>query len=105
MTKASHAATEADWSDIDPDGRLFAYTADDWKRMVYAYGDENKLTHPRYERFERYAEAVPETALLEAPRPKKAAASRAAASFAEPAPRMPDDPGVGDEDDEDGATA
>lgn len=105
MTKASHAATEADWSDIDPDGRLFAYTADDWKRMVYAYGDENKLTHPRYERFERYAEAVPETALLEAPRPKKAAASRAAASFAEPAPRMPDDPGVGDEDDGDGATA
>lgn len=99
MTRASHAAAEADWTDIDPDGRLFAYTAEDWKRMVYVFGDENRLTHPRYERFERIAEAVPETALLESPRPKRSAASRAAASFAEAHPRMPDDPGV-EEDDE-----
>ena len=101
MTRASHANAEADWTDIDPDGRLFAYTADDWKRMVYAYGDENRLTHPRYERFERFAETVPENALLEAPRPKRAAAARAAAArFAEDGPRMPDDPGVGEDEDE-----
>lgn len=99
MTRASHAATEADWTDIDPDGRLFAYTPDDWKRMVYVFGDENRLTHPRYERFERIAETVPETALLESPRPKRTAASRSA-SFAGAPPRMPDDPGV--DEDEDG---
>jgi HemY protein len=102
MTRAAHAAAEADWTDIDPDGRLFAYTADDWKRMVYVFGDESRLTHPRYERFERIAEAVPETALLESPRPKRAATSRAAASYAGATPRMPDDPGVDGEDEDDG---
>jgi HemY protein len=102
MTRASHAAAEADWTDIDPDGRLFAYTPDDWKRMVYVYGDENRLTHPRYERFERIAETVPETALLDAPRPKRAAAARSTAFAGGPA-RMPDDPGV-DDDDETGGT-
>ena len=102
MTRASHSATEADWSDIDPDGRLFAYTAEDWKRMVYVFGDEGRLTHPRYERFERYAEAVPENALIEAPRPKAAAASRArqAPAYADTTPRMPDDPGVDSDDDD-----
>lgn len=104
MTRASHATAEADWTDIDPDGRLFAYTPDDWKRMVYVYGDENRLTHPRYERFERIAETVPETALLEAPRPKRAAASRSA-QFADAAPRMPDDPGVETDEDGDGRNA
>ena len=106
MTRASHAAAEADWTDIDPDGRLFAYTDDDWKRMVYVFGDENRLTHPRYERFERNAEAVPETALLDAPRPRRAAASRAGAQFADAPARMPDDPGVEDDaEDADGRSA
>lgn len=106
MTRASHAAPEADWTDIDPDGRLFAYTAEDWKRMVYAFGDEGRLTHPRYERFERYAEAVPENALLEAPRPRAAAASRTgrAPDFAA-ASRMPDDPGVPEDEDEEAGSA
>ncbi len=99
MTRASHAGADADWSDIDPEGRLFAYTPDDWKRMVYVFGDEKRLTHPRYERFERAAGAVPETALLDAPRPVKAASTRAS-RFVDTAPRMPDDPGVPDEDDE-----
>ncbi len=97
MTRASHAGADADWSDIDPEGRLFAYTPDDWKRMVYVFGDENRLTHPRYERFERAAGAVPETALLDAPRPVRPASSRTT-SFAEATPRMPDDPGVPEED-------
>ncbi|OLF80703.1 heme biosynthesis protein HemY [Maricaulis sp. W15] len=96
MTRASHAGADADWSDIDPEGRLFAYTPDDWKRMVYVFGDENRLTHPRYERYERAAGAVPETALLDAPRPVKSATSRTA-SFADTPARMPDDPGVPDE--------
>ncbi|WP_291845561.1 heme biosynthesis HemY N-terminal domain-containing protein [Maricaulis sp.] len=100
MTRASHAGADADWSDIDPEGRLFAYTPDDWKRMVYVYGDENRLTHPRYERYERAAGAVPETALLDAPRPVRAAGSRTT-SFADTPVRMPDDPGVTDEDEAD----
>lgn len=98
MTRASHAAAEADWTDIDPDGRLFAYTPDDWKRMVYVFGDENRLTHPRYERFERIAETVPENALLESPRPKRTAAAHSARFADAQPPRMPDDPGVADDD-------
>jgi len=95
MTRASHAPGEADWSDIDGDGRAFSYSPDDWKRMVYAYGDDGRMTHPRYERFEIAAGAVPENALLEAPRPAKKPGL--AAEFYD-APRPPDDPGV-DEDD------
>jgi HemY protein len=101
MARAAHASTEADWSDMDPDGRAFPYTADDWKRMVYVYGDEGRLIHPRYERYERNAEAVPETALLEAP--QKRAAAKPAAYFE--APRPPDDPGVGDDDGNSGRAA
>ncbi|WP_394693233.1 heme biosynthesis protein HemY [Hyphobacterium sp.] len=95
MTRASHAPGEADWSDIDGEGRAFSYSPDDWKRMVYAYGDEGRMTHPRYERFEIAAGAVPENALLEAPKPVKKAGQ--APEFYD-APRPPDDPGI-DEDD------
>ncbi|PIW29146.1 MAG: heme biosynthesis protein HemY [Rhodobacterales bacterium CG15_BIG_FIL_POST_REV_8_21_14_020_59_13] len=95
MTRASHAPGEADWSDIDGEGRAFSYSPEDWKRMVYAYGDEGRMTHPRYERFEIAAGAVPENALLEAPKPARKAAP--APEFYD-APRPPDDPGI-DEDD------
>lgn len=103
MTRAAHAPGEADWSDIDGEGRAFPFAPDDWKRMVYAFGDEGRLLHPRYERFEIAAEAVPETALLEAPKqsPKRAAPSaKGDASFYD-APRAPDDPGVSDDYDDD----
>lgn len=114
MAKAAHAPGEADWSDIDEEGRAFPYSDDDWKRMVFAWGDEARLIHPRYERFESLAEAVPETALLEAPSPRRAPspaasepglpptgdASRAHSGEDKPGPRyyepgrVPDDPGV-----------
>lgn len=100
MTRASHAPGEADWSDIDGEGRAFPYPPEDWKRMVYAFGDEGRLLHPRHERYEIAAGAVPETALLEAPRPARAKAQGGDKSYYS-APRPPDDPGVGnDEDDE-----
>ena len=102
MARAAHASTEADWSDMDPDGRAFPYTADDWKRMVYVYGDEGRLIHPRYERHERNAEAVPETALLEGP--KRAGSPARPAAYYE-APRPPDDPGVGEDDEGSGRAA
>jgi HemY protein len=101
MTRAAHAAAEADWSDMDTEGRAFPYAEADWKRMVYVYGDEGRLIHPRYERYETAAEAVPETALLEAPRPKPETGSITPGSgtaFVETA-RQPDDPGVFDKTD------
>ena len=107
MTRASHAPGEADWSDIDPEGKPFAYSREDWARMVYVFGDEGRLIHPRYERFELAAGAVPETALLDAPKPRPTVVSADPApasrktprrrASAEPA-RQPDDPGVEDED-------
>ena len=103
MTRAAHAPGEADWSDIDGEGRAFAFSPDDWKRMVYAFGDEGRLLHPRYERFEIAAEAVPETALLEGPRPHRsrpAPSVKGEAVFLDPS-RAPDDPGVSDDDDDD----
>jgi len=95
ITRAAHAAGEPDWSDIDGQGRAFAYGPDDWARMVYAWGDEARLIHPRHERYEIAAEAVPETALLEAPKPARTPAPEPKTYF-EPG-RAPDDPGVGDE--------
>ena len=103
MTRAAHAPGEADWSDIDEEGRAFPFSPDDWKRMVYTFGDESRLLHPRYERFEVAREAVPETALLEAPRAtrsRKTTGPKGEASYYD-APRPPDDPGVGSDDDDD----
>lgn len=117
MARAAHAPGEADWSDIDEEGRPFRYGEDDWKRMVFAWGDEARLIHPRYERFEDLAEAVPETALLEAPAPKRPSAASASAPPEAPAGdasraqaredkpasryyepgRAPDDPGIQDD--------
>lgn len=72
MARAAHAPVEANWSDMDQEGQVFPYAPEDWKRMVFAWGDEARLIHPRYERFEDLAEAVPETALLEAPSARRA---------------------------------
>lgn len=103
MTRAAHAPAEADWSDMGPDGRAFPYTLDDWKRMVYVFGDEGRLIHPRYERYETAIEAVPETALIEAPKPVKAqgGVTPGTGTAYYEAPRMPDDPGVTGDDDDD----
>jgi HemY protein len=119
MARAAHAPGEADWSDIDEAGAAFTFTDADWTRMVHAWGREQRLIHPRHERFEIPAAAAPESALLEPPRARPAvggaaaqatpvtggtavAASRGEAggdkrdsSFYEPS-RAPDDPGVDD---------
>ncbi|MGY6532800.1 heme biosynthesis HemY N-terminal domain-containing protein [Glycocaulis sp.] len=114
LARAAHAPGEADWSDIDAEGRAFAFGEDDWKRMVYAWGDEHRLIHPRHERFEIAAEAVPERMLLEAPQPatpkkpgpKEPAPGEAVIVEVSPAPEpprredrasrpiTPDDPGI-----------
>ncbi|MGP1275227.1 MAG: heme biosynthesis protein HemY [Caulobacterales bacterium] len=124
LARATHAPGEADWSDIDADGEAFNFAESDWQRLVYAWGDEDRLIHPRHERFEMIAEALPDRILLEAPRkaaPQAAAKDPAAtetdAVIIAPAPLpdretrrreeipasgprfAPDDPGVSDDED------
>ena len=65
---AATAAREADWSDIDPRGAAFDYSAKDWSRMVYAFGDTGELVHPRHESFARELEAGKPVALPKPPR-------------------------------------
>ncbi len=86
LARAAHAPVEPDWSDLDGKGRPFAFSDADWKRMVFAWGDEARLIHPRHERYEIAAEAVPEAMLLEAP---KAAAPPPAAPETKGAPEPP----------------
>jgi HemY protein len=65
--QATLAAGEPDWSDLDPEGPAFAYTREDWARLVYSFGDTGKLIHPRHERFERERLTAPTQLLLEGP--------------------------------------
>ncbi len=60
---ASSAAREADWSDIDPDGRAFNFINEDWARLVYTFGDAGSLIHPRYETYGGELETIAHIAL------------------------------------------
>ncbi|MGB6230023.1 MAG: heme biosynthesis HemY N-terminal domain-containing protein [Litorimonas sp.] len=64
--RAATASHELDWSDLDPEGSGFAYTAQDWRRLVFSYGDTGELIHPRAERQEavRRPTPAPESELL-----------------------------------------
>ena len=50
MERAATAAAEPDWSDLDPEGDAFDYTDQDWRRLIFTYGEKGELIHPRYER-------------------------------------------------------
>jgi HemY protein len=58
--RGADAPAEPDWSDLDPEGRAFAYTPGDWARIAQAYAERGELTHPRYERRERGMSDLPE---------------------------------------------
>jgi HemY protein len=47
--EAARAPREADWSDLDPDGPAFLYTVEDWAKLAKAWGEEERLIHPRLE--------------------------------------------------------
>lgn len=47
--RAATAPSEADWSDLDPKGEAFNYTEQDWRRLVYSFGETGELIHPRFE--------------------------------------------------------
>jgi HemY protein len=58
--RGADAPQEPDWSDLDPEGRAFAYTAADWARIAQAYAERGELAHPRFERGERGPSDLPE---------------------------------------------
>ena len=59
MTRGAAAPQEAAWTDLDPQGRAFAYSAADWARLVAAYAETGELIHPRFERRERTLTELP----------------------------------------------
>ncbi|MCG8440924.1 MAG: heme biosynthesis protein HemY, partial [Caulobacterales bacterium] len=100
VREAALAPGEPDWSDLDPEGPAFAYTNEDWARLVFTFGDTGQLIHPRHERYERHRLTAPNELLLEGPDEagptQKAEAGGQSAPPRAPAaaPPQPDDPGV-----------
>lgn len=63
-TRGLAAPQEADWSDLDPEGRAFAYRPGDWARLVSTFAETGELIHPRLERRERTMTELPELPAL-----------------------------------------
>jgi HemY protein len=97
--RASAAPQEPDWSDLDPEGRAFAYTPADWARLVAVYAETGELLHPRHERSERVLSEIPDLpAGYHTSMPFLRAAEAGGIS-----PPRPDDPGALVDIDEDEA--
>lgn len=91
--RAAEAPADPDWSDIDAEGRAFAYDRADWARIVTAWADEAVLLHPRFERREEtLAEAPIEPERRVEPTPFEAEVPLTW--------RAPDDPGDWEDGDE-----
>lgn len=90
LERAASAPAEMDWSDLDPSGEAFDYTDQDWRRLIFTYGETGELIHPRYE----------SGAVCRAVGTKVAPKAAVATAQPEPSlkpsepPRQPDDPGV-----------
>ena len=54
------AQGEPDWSDLDAEGRAFAYGQGDWTRLVSLWAETGELAHPRFERGERTLSDLPD---------------------------------------------
>ncbi|NEX95343.1 heme biosynthesis HemY N-terminal domain-containing protein, partial [Caulobacter sp. 17J65-9] len=93
VARGSAAPQEPDWSDLDPEGRAFAYGQSDWTRLVSTFAETGELVHPRYERRERVLSDLPE---LPARYEISAPFVSAAETGALPA-YLPDDPGFYDD--------
>ncbi len=92
VARGAAAAQEPDWSDLDPEGRAFAYGQADWTRLVSTWAESGVLLHPRFERRERVLTDLPELpAQYEASAPFVSAAESGAF-------HAPDDPGAYDDD-------
>ena len=60
LAQGMNAPQEPDWSDLDPEGRAFAYQPSDWARLVMSWAETGELIHPRFERRERALSELPE---------------------------------------------
>lgn len=60
IARGAGAPQEPDWTDLDPEGRAFAYESADWARLVTTFGETGELIHPRHERAERTLNQLPE---------------------------------------------
>ena len=92
IARGAAAPQEPDWSDLDPEGRAFAYRPEDWTRLVAAYGETGELIHPRLERRERTISDLPNLPAAYVESTPFLAAAEAGASIMP----IPDDPGVPD---------
>ena len=63
LAQGMNAEPEPDWSDLDPEGRAFAYHASDWARLALTFAETGDLIHPRHERRERTLKALPDLPL------------------------------------------
>jgi HemY protein len=92
IARGIDAPREPDWSDLDPEGRAFAYKREDWARLAVSYAETGQLIHPRHERRERTMSDLPEvpSAYVEST-PFIRAAETGGALLP-----IPDDPGVFD---------
>ena len=82
LAQGASAPHEPDWSDLDPEGRAFAYQASDWARLAITYAETGELIHPRHERRERSLRELPDLPL---------AYAEAQSSLTEPVPYPLDD--------------
>jgi HemY protein len=92
IARGRAAPQEADWSDLDPDGRAFNYAPGDWARLVSAYAETGELIHPRLERSERAMSDLPELPVSYVESAPFVAAAEAGVTVMP----LPDDPGVDD---------
>ncbi|MGR4865443.1 heme biosynthesis HemY N-terminal domain-containing protein [Caulobacter sp. LARHSG274] len=91
IARGAAAPQEPDWSDLDPEGRAFAYARDDWARLTLSYAETGELIHPRFERRERTMSELPE---LPSAYAESTPFVRAAETGGALMP-IPDDPGIG----------
>ena len=93
MERAATAPAEPDWSDLDPEGEAFDYTDQDWRRLIFTYGEKGELIHPRYER--GAARRAPLAMNLETnPAAKEVKIVPVKKVSESQTPRQPDDPGA-----------
>lgn len=89
LERAAVAPVEADWSDLDPEGEAFDYTDQDWRRLVFSFGESGELIHPRFEK------GGARRAIAKSPKPTDDTDTDAAKLEPEaPVLRQPDDPGA-----------